>query len=86
MPAPYSERMGKHKPYPREQFDDDLLTTLERGSVVAVLQGTRVMLIAPQHLQPHHHVLSVEETARRLNLKHQPEPRGLRRLWRWLVD
>lgn len=86
MPAPYSQRMGKHKPYPREQFDDDLLTTLERGSVVAVLQGTRVMLIAPQHLQPHHHVLSVEETARRLNLKHQPEPRGLRRLWRWLVD
>jgi DNA-binding transcriptional regulator YhcF (GntR family) len=50
------------------------------------LQGTRVMLIAPQHLQPHHRILTTEETARRLNLKHQTESRGLRKLWQWLVD
>ena len=86
MPAPYSERISKHKPYPREEFDDDLLTALERGIAVGILQGTRVMLIAPQHLQPHHYVLSVGEAARRLNLKHRPEPRGLRKFLRWVVD
>ena len=78
--------MSKQNPYPREDFDDDLLTALERGIAVGILQGTRVMLIAPQHLQPHHHVLSAEEAARRLNLKHQPEPRGLRKFLRWIAD
>ncbi len=86
MPTPYSERMSKQKQYPREEFDDDLLTVLEQGKAVGILQGINVLLIAPENLQSHHHILSAAEAARRLNLKHQPEPRGLRRLWRWLVD
>ena len=86
MPAPYSQRMGKHKPYPRQQFDDDLLTCMEQGRIIPILSGTNVLLVAPQNLEPHHHVITAAEAARRLNLKHQPAPRGLRRLWRWLVD
>jgi hypothetical protein len=64
------------KPLSREVFDDDMLTLLEQGRAVAVLHGTRVMLTAPKNLKPHHHVLSVEEAARRLNLKHLPPRKG----------
>ena len=81
----YSERMSKQKQYPREEFDDDLLTVIETGKAVGILQGINVLLIAPQHLKPHHHVLSTEETARRLNLKHQLKPRGLKRLFNWVA-
>jgi hypothetical protein len=82
----YSERMSKQKQYPREEFDDDLLTVLEQGKAVGILQGINVLLIAPENLQPHHHVITATEVAKRLNLKHRPEPRGLRKLWQGLVD
>lgn len=86
MRISYSERMSKQKQYPREQFDADLLTVLEQGKAVGILQGINVLLIAPENLQPHHHVLSAAEAAKRLNLKHQLQPRGLRKLLRWIVD
>jgi len=86
MRIAYSVRMSKQKQYHREQFDDDLLTCMEQGRIIPILNGANVLLVAPQNLKPHHHVIAVAEAARRLNLKHQPEPRGLRRLWRWLVD
>jgi hypothetical protein len=86
MRISYSERMSKQKQYPREQFDDDLLTVIETGKAVGILQGINVLLIAPENLQPHHHVITATEVAKRLNLKHRPEPRGLRKLWKWIVD
>lgn len=71
----YADCMKK-KIYPREVFDDDMLTLLEDGRVVATLSGTNVVYVAPQNLKPHHHIITAQEAARRLNLKHLPPRRG----------
>jgi hypothetical protein len=69
----------------REAFDEDLLTLIETGRVVAILRGQRVTLTTPEAIRPHMHVLSVQEAAKRLNLHHRPRTL-LQRLWDWIRD
>lgn len=69
----------------RDEFDESLLELIESGRAVAILRGQRVMLIAPENIKPHMHVLSAMEAAKRLNL-HRRQRTLLQRVWDWIKD
>jgi DNA repair photolyase len=68
-----------------EEFDEALIAALESGKIVAVYHGIRIMLIAREHLKPHHAVLAPDEAIRRLRRKRQHKSR-LARLIEWIRD
>lgn len=69
----------------RDEFDENTLDLIWAGRVVAILRGQRVMLIAPETIKPHMHVLSAAEAAKRLNL-HRRQRTLLQRIWDWVRD
>lgn len=70
-----------------EEYEAALRANIEGGDIKCILVGQTLKLIMPENIKPHHHVLSVAESLRRLNLDHSPEPAKstlIQRFVRWV--